>query len=56
MQTPFTAQRGVGDDATSYAYDGYRIKKWNNDDLTYGDAWSVGDIIGTLIDFEKKSI
>ena len=56
MQTPFNNYRGVGDDATSYAYDGCRIKKWNNDNLTYGEAWSVGDIIGTLIDFDKKII
>lgn len=27
--TPFSPDRGVGDDYTSYAYDGYRIKKWN---------------------------
>ena len=56
MQTPFNFSRGVGDDNTSYAYDGKRIKKWNGDDLTYGDAWSIGDIIGTLIDFDKKII
>jgi len=29
LQTPFNTQRGVGDDKTSYAYDGFRIKKWN---------------------------
>ena len=48
--------RGVGDDDTSYAYDGKRMKKWNKDDLTYGESWSIGDIIGTLIDFDKKII
>ena len=56
IQTQFNSQRGVGDDITSYAYDGYRIKKWNRDNLAYGEAWSVGDIIGTLIDFDKKVI
>lgn len=56
LQTPFSFQRGVGDDVTSYAYDGHRIKKWNSDSLTYGEAWSVGDIIGTLIDFDRKVI
>ena len=50
------SQRGVGDDQTSYAYDGYRIKKWNKDNLAYGEAWSVGDIIGTLIDLDRKCI
>ena len=24
--------------------------------MAYGEAWSVGDIIGTLIDFERKVI
>ena len=56
IQTPFNSQRGVGDDTTSYAYDGYRIKKWNRDNLSFGEAWSVGDIISTLIDFDLKQI
>lgn len=56
LQTPFSCQRGVGDDATSYAFDGHRIKKWNADNIMYGEAWSVGDIIGTLIDFDRKVI
>ena len=47
---------GVGDDPTSYAYDGFRIKKWNKDNLGYGEAWSTGDVIGTLIDFDRKVI
>ena len=46
----------MGDDQTSYAYDGYRIKKWNKESLAYGEAWAVGDIIGTLIDFDRKVI
>lgn len=56
LQTTFNSQNGVGDDSCSYAYDGYRIKKWNADSLGYGEAWSVGDVIGTLIDFDKKVI
>ena len=32
------------------------IKKWNKDNLAYGEAWSVGDIIGTLIDFDRKVV
>lgn len=50
------SQYGVGDDLTSYAYDGCRVKKFHNDCLDYGEAWSVGDIIGTLIDFDRKQI
>lgn len=41
---------------SSYAYDGHRVKKWNQESLAYGEAWSVGDIIGTLIDFDRKVI
>ena len=31
LATPFTHEKGVGDEETSYAYDGARIKKWNGD-------------------------
>jgi len=56
LQTTFNSQRGVGDDQTSYSFDGYRVKKWNKDSLAFGEAWSVGDIIGTLIDFDRRTI
>ncbi len=46
----------MGDDRDSYAFDGSRIKKWNRESLSYGEAWSAGDIIGTLINFDDKSI
>lgn len=54
--TPFTHDRGVGDDPTSYAYDGFRLKKWNHEESSYGEGWAAGDIIGTLIDFDSKEI
>ena len=56
LQTPFSASRGVGDDKTSFAYDGFRVKKWNHDEIGYGEAWGVGDIIGVMIDFKQKFI
>lgn len=56
LQTTFNSQNGVGDDASSYAYDGHRVKKWNKENLGYGEAWSVGDVIGTLIDFDRRVI
>lgn len=56
MATPFMMENGVGDDETSYAYDGFRVHKWNLNKQYYGEGWSAGDIIGTLIDFEKKEI
>lgn len=56
LQTVFNSQRGVGSDSSSYAFDGASIKKWNKDSLIYGEAWSVGDVIGCLIDFDRRVI
>jgi Kip1 ubiquitination-promoting complex protein 1 len=54
--TPFQPERGVGDDETSYAFDGYRVKKWNGSSATFGSQWAAGDVIGTSIDFGKREI
>ena len=56
LATPFTADSGVGDDETSYAYDGLRVRKWNKGYESYGESWCAGDVIGTLIDFDKREI
>lgn len=56
LQTPFNADTGVGDDETSYAYDGNRRLKWHIDKEMYGEIWGAGDVIGTLIDFERQEI
>ena len=57
LATPFIREDGVGDDSTSYAYDGGRVRKWNNgQDIAYGEGWAAGDTIGTMIDFNKKEI
>src|SRR3569833_1258287 len=56
LATSFSAQHGVGDDETSYAYDGQRIRKWNRSYQKYGEAWAVGDTIGTIIDFDLQTI
>jgi Kip1 ubiquitination-promoting complex protein 1 len=56
LATPFHTNTGVGDDSTSYAYDGFRVNKWNNGQEAYGEGWGMGDTIGSLIDFEKKEI
>ncbi|KAK8791921.1 hypothetical protein WA158_005298 [Blastocystis sp. Blastoise] len=48
---------GVGDDNHSYSFDGVRGKKWNNSkDESYGQKWSVGDVIGCLIDIDNRQI
>lgn len=46
----------MGDDESSYAYDGARVKKWNRLSQNYGKAWGAGDVIGTLIDFDAREI
>jgi len=56
LATPFTSDKGVGYDDTSYAYDGLRVKRWNQDSHTYGEKWAPGDVIGTLINFETKEL
>eukprot|EP01084_Bolivina_argentea_P306603 529836_1 len=43
-------RRGVGDDAHSWAFDGGRVVKWNNDKESYGTKWKVGDVVGCCID------
>jgi|LauGreDrversion4_2_1035121.scaffolds.fasta_scaffold159043_1 hypothetical protein len=56
LATPFTSDNSVGDDESSYAFDGYRVKKWNVQSSEYGERWAVGDVIGTLIDFQNKEV
>lgn len=50
LSTPFSREASVGDDETSYAYDGHRVKKWHVQNSNYGEMWQVGDVIGSLID------
>lgn len=56
LATAFLSDNGVGDDETSYAYDGYRVKRWNRESHTYGEQWAAGDVIGTLINFDTKEV
>ena len=56
MTTIFSRHAGVGDDATGFAYDGYRKVKWNKDRKDYGKIWDIGDVVGACIDMDKKTI
>jgi hypothetical protein len=56
LNTPFTNTEGVGDDLTSYAYDGYRIVLWHAGKKDYGIIWDVGDVIGCCIDLDNKKL
>ena len=52
----FTGGEGVGDTTDSYAYDGYRVLKWNGDRSNFGKRWATGDVIGTLINLNTREI
>ncbi|KAK1301797.1 E3 ubiquitin-protein ligase RKP [Acorus calamus] len=53
---PFTDQNGVGDAQDSYAFDGKRVQKWNEEAEQYGQTWVVGDVIGCCIDLDDDKI
>jgi hypothetical protein len=44
--------QGVGDHCHSWAFDGYRRKKWNGGSTDYGRRWQVGDVLGCLLDMD----
>ena len=50
LNTVFNNHEGVGDDESSYAYDGYRVCKWHRGKENYGMIWDIGDILGCCID------
>ena len=52
----FNFENGVGDSESSYAYDGHRCLKWHKESEKYGQEWSVGDVIGTLINLQTREI
>lgn len=57
LVTPFNDEDGVGDDPSSFAFDGYRVKTWNGDSqATYGKRWKEGDNVGCLLDLEERKI
>lgn len=48
--------QGVGDHASSWAFDGYRCKKWNVSSSDYGEAWRAEDVIGVLLDTDRMEL
>lgn len=56
LNTPFKHRDGVGDDPTSYAYDGHRVVKWHAGKEKYGISWDIGDVIGVCINLEDRVI
>ena len=64
-------QNGVGDSPDSFAYDGYRVVKWNGPASKYGEVhllashvifivtfqeWCAGDVIGSCIDVDSGTV
>jgi len=40
---------GVGDDAASWAFDGFRRRFWHGEFTPYGRAWREGDVVGVAV-------
>jgi len=56
QSTRFSLSDRVGDEITSFAFDGSRRIKWNGESVPWGENWNCGDIIGTLIDLDHREI
>lgn len=55
LLTPFTYDDGVGDDESSFAFDGFRVKKWGaKTEGVFGKRWKCGDTVGCLLDLNKR--
>lgn len=48
--------RGVGDNRYSWAFDGFRQKRWCASSALYGDRWQAGDVVGVLLDAVRKEM
>lgn len=48
--------QGVGDHASSWAFDGFRCKKWNVSSSDYGEAWRAEDVVGVLLDTDRMEL
>lgn len=47
---------GVGDDAHSWAFDGWRVCGWHEKAIEWGAVWKVGDVVGCGVDFDNGTI
>jgi Kip1 ubiquitination-promoting complex protein 1 len=56
---PTNTYSGVGSDNDSWGFDGSNQKAWNGANgsgTRYGEYWNNGDVIGTVLDLEAKTI
>src|SRR5690606_13003916 len=52
-------QNGIGNDTESWAFDGSSQRVWHgssSSNTRYGEYWNNGDIIGTILDLDAKTI
>lgn len=47
---------GCGDGPSSWAFDGWRRYRWHSSATEWGCRWQKGDIVGCLLDMDKKEI
>lgn len=48
--------RGVGDNRYSWAFDGFRQKRWCVSSALYGERWQAGDVVGVLLDVVRREM
>eukprot|EP00752_Nemacystus_decipiens_P011018 g9791.t1 len=51
-----TRGQGVGDHTRSWAFDGFRQKRWCVSSAPYGKRWRRGDVIGISLDAELQEM
>jgi hypothetical protein len=48
--------QGVGDDAHSWAFDGWRVCCWHEIAADWGAKWDVGDVVGCAVDLDTRDM
>jgi hypothetical protein len=48
--------QGVGDDAHSWAFDGWRVCVWHEISADWGCKWDVGDVVGCAVDMDTREM
>ena len=47
---------GCGDSSSSFSFDGWRRLRWHSTATEWGCKWQVGDVIGCLVDIDRRQI
>ena len=56
MDINAVSDHSVGEDDTSFGFDGYLIKKWHTGPEHYGKAWKPNDVIGCFLDLNDRTV